>query len=123
MKKSFLSVTKLFVAVASISFASLLMAQPSLAELGSVDSSSDNLNQSTDPFSRNSGDFNMFDLIHRANFGTSVWNADQQNQQLDSAAAEFKAKQQQQFQSQQRQGQTTPGSTVTLPVLTLPLNK
>jgi hypothetical protein len=117
MKKPFLSVTKLFVAtVAGIGFVSLFTVQPSLAQLNQVDSfpGGGNSDQNTDPFSRNSGDFNMFDLIHRANFGTINWSSEQQNQELDSAAAEFKKRQQQRIQGQQQQ------PTPNLPTITLP---
>ncbi|MEH2293421.1 hypothetical protein [Nostoc sp.] len=120
MKKPFLQITRLFVAtVAGISFASLLMAQPSSAQVSPADAfpSTSTTDQNTDPFSRsNSDNFNMFDLIHRANFGTLNWNSDQQNEELDSAAAAFKARQQKLIPDRQ---QATPGSpSVTLPSLT-----
>ncbi len=124
MKKPFLQITRLFVAtVAGMSFASLLMAQPSSAQISSpADAfpSNSTTDQNTDPFSRtNSDNFNMFDLIHRANFGTLNWNYDQQNEQLDSAAAAFKARQQKLIQGQQQQ--TTPSlPTVTPPPATAP---
>ncbi|MEH1840509.1 MAG: hypothetical protein V7L20_17515 [Nostoc sp.] len=119
MKKSFLQIPRLIVAtVAGISFASLLMAQPSLAQISSPTDafpSNSTTDQNTDPFSRsNSDNFNMFDLIHRANFGTLNWNSDQQNQQLDSAAAAFKARQQNLIRGQQQQ------PTLSLPSVTLP---
>jgi hypothetical protein len=117
MKKPFLPVvTRLYIAaLAGIGFASLLTAQPSLAQLNQVDSfPGSNSDQNTDPFSRNSGDFNMFDLIHQANFGTLNWNSEQQNQELDSAALEFKKRQQQLIQGQQQQANPS------LPTITLP---
>ncbi|MFS0514238.1 hypothetical protein ACEYW6_05845 [Nostoc sp. UIC 10607] len=116
MKKPFLQIPRLFVAtVAGISFASLLMAQPSSAQVSPADSfpSNSTTDQNTDPFSRtNSDNFNMFDLIHRANFGTLNWNSDQQNEQLDSAAAAFKARQEKLIQDQQ---QATPRSPLVIP--------
>lgn len=117
MRKSFLQIPRLFVAtVAGISFASLLMAQPSSAQISSpADAfpSNSTTDQNTDPFSRsNSDNFNMFDLIHKANFGTFNWNSDQQNEQLDSAAAAFKARQQKLIQGQQR---ATPSSPLVIP--------
>ncbi|MBD2561672.1 MULTISPECIES: hypothetical protein [Nostoc] len=116
MKKPFLQISRLFVAtVAGISFASLLMAQPSSAQVSPADSfpSNSTTDQNTDPFSRtNSDNFNMFDLIHRANFGTLNWNSDQQNEQLDSAAAAFKARQEKLIQDQQ---QATPRSPLVIP--------
>ena len=119
MKKSFLQIPRFFVAtVAGISFASLLMAQPSSAQISSPSDSfpsNSTTDQNTDPFSRsNSDNFNMFDLIHRANFGTLNWNSDQQNEQLDSAAAAFKARQQNLIRGQQQQ------PTLSLPSVTLP---
>ncbi|MBN3894667.1 MAG: hypothetical protein HWQ41_05180 [Nostoc sp. NOS(2021)] len=121
MKKPFLQITRLFVTtVAGISFASLLMAQPSSAQSSPADAfpSTSTTDQNTDPFSRsNSDNFNMLDLVHRANFGTLNWNSDQQNQELDSAAAAFKARQQKLIPGQQQQA--TPGlPSVTLPSLT-----
>ncbi len=56
----------------------------------------------------------MFDLIHRANFGTLNWNSDQQNEQLDSAAAAFKARQQKLIRGEQQQ------ASPSLPSFTLP---
>ncbi|QLE42608.1 hypothetical protein FD723_20690 [Nostoc sp. C052] len=124
MKKPFLQITSLFVATAAgITFASLLMAQPSSAQVSSPTDafpSNSTTDQNTDPFARsNSDNFNMFDLIHRANFGTLNWNSDQQNEELNSAAAAFKARQQKLIQGQQRQA--TPSSpTIILPSTTPP---
>jgi hypothetical protein len=124
MKKPFLRITRFFVAtLAGISFASLLMAEPSSAQVSSPTDafpSTSSTDQNTDPFSRsNSDNFNMFDLIHRANFGTLNWNSDQQNEELNSAAAAFKARQQRLIKGQQQQA--TPSlPSVTLPVVTPP---
>lgn len=115
MKKPFFRLV-----VTGIGFASLLIAQPSLAQLNQTDTfpSGSTTDQNTDPFNRPaSGDFNMFDLIHRANFGSFNWNPDQHNQQLNSAAEQFKAEQNRRLQNQQQQqGQAVPG----LPAVTLP---
>ncbi|MEH1858857.1 MAG: hypothetical protein V7L21_12795 [Nostoc sp.] len=125
MKKPFLQITRLFVATAAgISFASLLMAQPSSAQISSPTDafpSNSTTDQNTDPFSRsNSDNFNMFDLIHRANFGTLNWDSNQQNEELNSAAAAFKARQQKLIQGQQQQP-TLSLPTVTQPSVTPPL--
>ncbi|MEH1925653.1 hypothetical protein [Nostoc sp.] len=126
MKKPFLQITRLFVATAAgISFASLLMAQPSSAQISSPTDafpSNSTTDQNTDPFSRsNSDNFNMFDLIHRANFGTLNWNSDQQNEELNSAAAAFKARQQKLIQGQQRQANpSSPTLPSTTPLLVTP---
>jgi hypothetical protein len=95
MKKALAMLT-----VAGISCASLLIAQPSLAQLNSVDRGTD---QNTDPFARpNAGDLNLFDMIHRANLGTLEWNPHQQREQIDSAASDFRARQQKAFEQQQQ---------------------
>ncbi|MEH2037132.1 hypothetical protein [Nostoc sp.] len=125
MKKPFLQITRLFVAIAAgISFASLLMAQPSSAQVSSpADAfpSNSTTDQNTDPFARsNSDNFNMFDLIHRANFGTLNWDSNQQNEELNSAAAAFKARQQKLIQGQQQQPNLSL-PTVTQPSVTPPL--
>ncbi|MBN3876465.1 MULTISPECIES: hypothetical protein [unclassified Nostoc] len=125
MKKPFLQITRLFIATAAgISFASLLMAQPSSAQVSSPTDafpSNSTTDQNTDPFSRsNSDNFNMFDLIHRANFGTLNWDSNQQNEELNSAAAAFKARQQKLIQGQQQQP-TLSLPTVTQPSVTPPL--
>ncbi|MFN6482282.1 MULTISPECIES: hypothetical protein [unclassified Nostoc] len=125
MKKPFLQIPRLFVASAvGISFASLLMAQPSSAQISSpADAfpSNSTTDQNTDPFSRsNSDNFNMFDLIHRANFGTLNWDSNQQNEELNSAAAAFKARQQKLIQGRQQQQATPSLPTVTLPSVTQP---
>ncbi|MEH2091732.1 hypothetical protein [Nostoc sp.] len=119
MKKPFLQITRLFVATAAgISFASLLIAQPSSAQISSPTDafpSNSTTDQNTDPFARsNSDNFNMFDLIHRANFGNLNWDSNQQNEELNSAAAAFKARQQKLIQGQQQQ------PTLSLPTLTQP---
>ncbi|MEH1870920.1 hypothetical protein [Nostoc sp.] len=117
MKKLFLQIPRFFLAtVAGISFASLLMAQPSSAQqVSPADAfpSNSTTDQNTDPFSRsNSDNFNMFDLIHRANFGTLNWDSNQQNEELDSAAAAFKARQQKLIRGEQ---QTSPSSPLVIP--------
>jgi hypothetical protein len=110
VKKPFLSVTKLsIVTLAGIGFASLFP-QPSLAQFNSVDRGT---NQNIDPFaSPNSGEIDMFDIIHRVNMGNIIWNANEQQEKLDSAALEFRARQQKAIQQQQ---QSNRNSTSTLP--------
>ncbi|MBE9201742.1 MULTISPECIES: hypothetical protein [unclassified Nodularia (in: cyanobacteria)] len=110
MKKPFLSVTKLsLLTVAGIGFASLFIAQPSLAQLNSVDRGT---NQNSDQFAPpNSGDFNMFDMIHRANLGNINWDANQQKEQLDSTAADFRARQREAFEKQQQSNTDSPSSS------------
>jgi hypothetical protein len=65
---------------------------------------------SSDPFSQGveQNPFNMFQLIHNAQFGSlNPEFAKEQNQQLDDAASEFRKKQQQLIERNQ-QSQNTP---------------
>jgi hypothetical protein len=119
MKKPFLPLTKLTVAIiAGIGFAPLLVAQPSLADY-TLDNSNSfpsiNSDNNSNPLSPGNGssDFNMMDLIHRANFGTVNWNDSEQNQKLDDAAAAFKKQQEQRFQNPQKNA--TPGLPLNAP--------
>jgi hypothetical protein len=111
MKRSFLSVHKIIIAtIAGISFASMLVAEPTLADpnqpFGSLES-----DRNSNPLSNNSSDFNLLDMIHKANFGTIQWNADEQNQQVDLAAAAFKAQQEKLLQTQNKQNSDTSANT------------
>lgn len=125
MKKSFSPVTKLFLStLAGISCTYVLIPAPSFAQLGGSDLSTGSEYQgNTNGLSSDSDGFNPLDLIHKANFGTSTWDANLQNQQLNSAAEEFKAKQERLMRGQQ-QGQIVPGSlnninpSVTDPIVT-----
>ena len=107
MKKPFLSVTKLsLLTVAGIGLASLFIPQPSLAQVtNSVDRGT---NQNSDSFAApDSGDLNIMELLHRANRGSINWNANWQREQLDSAASDFRARQQKAFQQKQQQQSNT----------------
>lgn len=74
-----------------------------------------NSQQSSDPFTRmDSGDgLGLFDLIRRASSSTPSWDqySSEQNQSLDSAASEFRARQREIIQGQQQ----APTNTVTTP--------
>ncbi len=103
MKNSFLPVHKIiFATIAGISFASMLVAEPTLADttqpFGSLES-----DRNSNALSGNGSGFDMMNLIHNAQIGTVQWNADQQNQQLDLAATAFRAAQQKLFQPQIQQ--------------------
>ncbi len=110
MKKPFPPLTHLTIAiVAGISFTPFLIAQPSLADsLGNNSPNNNSQENNNNPLSTGSSDFNMFDLIHRANFGTINWNDNEQNQKLDNAAEAYKKIQQQRFQNSQNKA--VPGS-------------
>ena len=123
MKRSFLQVHKIIVAtIAGISVVSMLGVEPTLADtnqpFGSLES-----DRSSNSLSGNGSGFDMLNMIHQANFGTIQWNAEQQNQQLDLAAAAFKAEQQKLLQPQNNQNPgsfaITPGQNL-LPLQILP---
>ncbi len=103
--------------IASMSLFSLLVPQNAQAQSTDVNPLQDFQPQQGDPFSsRNDNPTgSLFDLIHRAQLGTSrsaeEFNADK-NQSLNDAAAEFRKKQQQRIQT------PTPANTVTTPVTT-----
>jgi hypothetical protein len=124
MEKPSLPIQKILIAtLAGLSFASLLTAQPSLADTNQPFSSLES-DTTSNPLSGNSSDFNLFNLIHQANFGTLNWDSNQQNQQLDDAAAAFKARQQKLIQGQQQQNSNSPTSEQnTSPLITLPSDK
>lgn len=112
MKKSLLPVTRLLITLAGISFASLLTAQPTLAQLNSVDAGGNNSdNQNT--YDLNSGNFNMFDIIHRANLGIGTFDSNRQNDQIDEAARAFRDKQNQINGNNQQPGLSLPNSQIT----------
>ncbi|KAB8330762.1 hypothetical protein SD80_029380 [Scytonema tolypothrichoides VB-61278] len=120
MKIPFLPLKQLFVlTVTGISFASLLLPQPSLAEPSSRNILQDLNPQQDDPLSPRSDEVNntgMFGLLHRLQQGNATWDPAQQNQQLNDAAAAFKQKQQQLFQQNQtRQQPTQPNFQVNTP--------
>ena len=107
MNKSFLPVHKIILAtIAGISFAVIVVLEPTLADINQPFGSAES-NQNNNPLSSDGSNF-MLDMIHRANFGSIQWNADEQNQQLDEAAAAFKAQQQKLLQSQNKQNPDTP---------------
>ena len=107
MNKSFLPVHKIILAtIAGISFAVIVVLEPTLANINQPFGSAES-NQNNNPLSSDGSNF-MLDMIHRANFGSIQWNADEQNQQLDAAAAAFKAQQQKLLQSQNKQNPDTP---------------
>ena len=107
MNKSFLPVHKIILAtIAGISFAVILVLEPTLADINQPFGSAES-NQNNNPLSSDGSNF-MLDMIHRANFGSIQWNADEQNQQLDAAAEAFKAQQQKLLQTQNKQNPDTP---------------
>jgi hypothetical protein len=107
MKISFLPLTKLvLLTVAGIGVTSLLMSKPSLAQSRVNDPQKIDPLNSTDPLSTSyteQNPFSLFQLIHNANFGSSNPDfAREQDQQLDTAALDFKKRQQQLLQGQQQ---------------------
>lgn len=100
MKKPLSTLTRfVFVTVAGINFACLLIPQPSFAGPSSNPLQNLNPQQNDNPLSPNSSEVNtsgvgIFELMHRVQLGNTTWNADEQNQELNDAASAFKAKQQ-----------------------------
>lgn len=107
---------KLVVTVAGIGLAGLLAPQSSFAQSTNNGSNTisvpsyDPQNNTADPYNTNNnplsgtdtgGGLGVFDLIHRATLGAPNLDVNEQNQQLDAAAAAFKQKQQQLWQQQQ----------------------
>ena len=73
--------------------------------------------QNSDPFSGNNeaDSFGVFDLIHRANLGNTRSLSDystEQNENLDAAAAEFRARQRKQIQGS---GQASQPNSISTP--------
>lgn len=114
MKKQPKSLTSLVLSTVAGISVSLLLPQPSWAQTTSVNPLEDlNSEQSSDQFSRtNEGNsFGVFDLIHRANLGSGPNIEDyssQQNESLNTAAAEFRKKQRERLQVQQQATPTNP---------------
>jgi hypothetical protein len=129
MSRQFLQVHKIILAtIAGISLASMLAVEPSLADpnqpFNSLESDpfGERGYRNTNPLSNSSGDFNMLNMIHQANFGNIQWNADEQNQQLDLAAQAFRAEQLKRLQIQpQKQNPNTPANTSNVNQNLLPL--
>ncbi|MBU7582523.1 MAG: hypothetical protein KAF91_06370 [Nostoc sp. TH1S01] len=123
MHKSFLSVKSFCVAtLAGIGFASFLSAQPSLAQLNTIDTyPADNSQDNTNPFSPNSGNLNPLDLIHRAQFGSFNWNTQQKDEELNSAVADLNRKRAALKQNPNQPVNNTAGQAVPgLPAITSP---
>jgi hypothetical protein len=121
MKQPFLSLTRLaFITVAGIGFASLLAPQLSLANPVTNPQNSDPQN-TVDPFAQGveQNPFSLFQLIHNASFGgLNPDFASEQNQQLNDAAAAFRARQQQLLQG--KQPSATPNSGAIAPGVITP---
>lgn len=102
MKIRLFSLTKLV--VATVAGASLLVPTASFANptgAQSLPNLSTGDNNNIDPLSGTNNDFNVFQLIHNANFGNLNPNfAREQKQQLDDATAAFRAAQQCRLQQQ-----------------------
>lgn len=92
-----------FVFATAVGISVISISQPSFAQVGNVNPirDLDSERQSDDPFSAQNnegGSYGVFDLIHRATLGNNRdlnEFATEQNQNLDAAAAAFRAKQRQ----------------------------
>jgi hypothetical protein len=129
MKRPFLPIHKILIATfTGISFASFLVAEPSLADLTQPYSTLNSDNNSNPFIDNGSTGFDPLSLMHRAKFGPLNWNPEQQNQQLDDAAAAFRARQNQLLQGQQRQNPNSraansDNSQKSVPLITLPASQ
>ncbi|MBR8834851.1 MAG: hypothetical protein DSM106950_12640 [Stigonema ocellatum SAG 48.90 = DSM 106950] len=108
------------VTLAGISFASLLIPQPSFAEPSGSNILQNLTPQDNNPLAPRSDEVNstgsgIFDLLHRAQLGSSPWDGEEHNQELNDAAAAFRAKQQQMLQQQRPQQPTKPRFQVNTP--------
>ncbi|HLO85934.1 MAG TPA: hypothetical protein VK203_13120 [Nostocaceae cyanobacterium] len=124
MNKRFLPVHKILVAtLTGFSFASLLVASPSLANpnqsgFGSLESDRNN-----NILSPNGSDFNMFDIIHNANLRGGQFDPQAAQQGINTEADSFKVKQQQRLQTQPTTNTVTP-TTGNQPLeISIPINK
>ncbi|MBW4644038.1 MAG: hypothetical protein KME23_13800 [Goleter apudmare HA4340-LM2] len=121
MKNMFLLPSRIVMTtLAGIGFASLLMPQASLADLGQPDNRPgfDSSNGSPCGGSQD-GSFNMFNLIHCANLNNGQFDSNQGNASLDAEAEAFAKKQQQIFQG--KQPQTNPATSGNQPLGNTPL--
>ena len=122
MKMQALSLTRLVLGtVVGIGVISSLLPQITWAQATRVNPLEDFENQenSNDPFSsgKEQDSLGVFDLIHRANLGNNRSIQDysaEQNQNLNDAAAQFRARQRQRIQGQ---GQASEVNPVTTPQL------
>ncbi|MEA5619444.1 hypothetical protein VB711_16570 [Cronbergia sp. UHCC 0137] len=125
MKKPFLPVNKILLAtLAGISLTCFFGVSSSLADESTQTFSPLDSDRNSDFLSNpNSSDFSLFNVIHRANFGTINWDSNQQKQQLDEAAAGFKARQQKLLEGSKEQNPGTTSGENIPSNLVLPVNK
>ena len=107
--------------VVGIGVVSLLLPQPSWADAASEANPLHDFQpqQDGDPFSDSTEEdsLGVFDLIHRAQMGNLTSPDDysaQQNQNLDAAAADFRARQRQQIQAPAQAAPVNPVNTPTV---------
>lgn len=104
------------IAVAGMSFTTILGQQFTLADTGRSILQDLDPQRGNDPLGPRSDEVDnlgLFDLIHRFNQGSTVWDSKQQDQQLNDATAEFRKKQQYLPQQQGAQQQNKPVLPVT----------
>ncbi|MEC4815779.1 MAG: hypothetical protein SAK29_21255 [Scytonema sp. PMC 1069.18] len=124
MKKPFLLLKQFFaISIVGIGLTGLTLPQPSWADTGRSILQDLDPQQNDDPLAPRSDEVDnmgLFNLIHRFNRGNAVWNPEAQNQQLNDAAAAFKARQHKLLQQQQAQPQqqNQTGFQVAPPVIT-----
>jgi hypothetical protein len=124
MKNHFLPVHKILIAtLTGFSFASLLVASPSLANpnqpsLGTLES-----DRNSNSLLGNGSDFNMFDVIHNLNLGGGQFDPQATKEGLNTEADSFKVKQQQRLQTQPATTPVTPTTATQDLQISIPIQK
>jgi hypothetical protein len=98
MKINFKGTYRLFLSTAALfGFASIILPQASYAQLNRTDGQAGYGAESSNPCANaaNGGNFDMFSLIHCANFNNNNWDANQQGEDINSMAEQFRRRQQQ----------------------------
>lgn len=122
MKNRFLPVHKILIAtLTGFSFASLLVASPSLANPNQSGFGSLESDRNSNSLLGNGSDFNMFDVIHNFNLRGSQFDPQATKEGLNTEADSFKVKQQQRLQTQPATTPVTPttanqGLQISIPV-------
>ena len=100
MKLFFSGRKVLALSLTGLGLASLLVAQPSVANPNQTLGTEGN--DSANSLYNSAGEFNPLNLIHQAQFGNVQLNYEEQTQQLNDVAAKFRAKQQQLMGNEQQ---------------------
>lgn len=100
-----------FAAIAGISIASLSAPEPTFAQLNQPENQPGYSGQNANEPCAAGQNFSVFNLIHCAQLKNTRWDAYQSTGTIDSAAAEFRKKQQERFRKQQQTKNSTQTGT------------